>query len=271
MRTKQMCNISRNMWEARTSHGWSGVKKKYLQQIQIIFSPGKPRALFFGEKDMLIADLQNGFRYYLKLRIEQLTLQYIIAEIQQFVGSWSFSSSDQFGLPSGYTNLPPLLSQTEKEHSIERFQKAGKGISNFNNKWHKFFNKLVRSLLSETSITNVNAVPAPPHSNRLCLIFDDALGGIRRTFINLALLWYSKLNVRRVLAVLSSVVAAQRLDGRHTAHSAFKIPVHLHHQSVCSIDVNSTLTDELCNSSLFIWHAILMRRHHNAGAVNQTF
>lgn len=73
------------------------------------------------------------------------------------------------------------------------------------------------------------------------------------------------------MTVASSVVCAQLLNGFQTAQFSLKILFPLYRQSLCSIDVRSALSDELCSTLLFICVEIVVTHRHNLQAVVRTF
>lgn len=61
------------------------------------------------------------------------------------------------------------------------------------------------------------------------LVFLDAPGGAGKTFLINLLLANVRQHKQIALVVASSGIAATLLEGGHTAHSAFKLPLNLAH------------------------------------------
>lgn len=74
-----------------------------------------------------------------------------------------------------------------------------------------------------------------------------------------------------VLTIASSAAADQLLDGERKAHSAVEIHIPVRHQCTCFIDVNSSLANKVCKTSLFISDESVMAHRHYLENVGQTF
>ena len=72
------------------------------------------------------------------------------------------------------------------------------------------------------------------------------------------------------IAVASSGIAATLLDGGHTAHSVFKIPIQIFNDSVCNISVNSDLALMIQKAEIIIWDEAVMTHKHVYMAVDRT-
>jgi len=76
---------------------------------------------------------------------------------------------------------------------------------------------------------------------------------------------------RVAIAVASSGIAALLLDGGHTAHSRFKIPVQgLNSTSTCYISRDSELATLLQAAALIVWDEAVMMHMHVFEAVNRS-
>ncbi|GFU82926.1 ATP-dependent DNA helicase [Trichonephila clavipes] len=100
----------------------------------------------------------------------------------------------------------------------------------------------------------------------------DSPGGTGKTFlINLLL---AKIRCERsiAIAVASSGIAATLIDGGKTAHSAFKLPLNLHHsESVnCNISKQSDMAHVLREAKLIIWDECTMAHEKGIEALNRT-
>ncbi|GFT98707.1 ATP-dependent DNA helicase [Trichonephila clavipes] len=102
--------------------------------------------------------------------------------------------------------------------------------------------------------------------------FLDSPGGTGKTFlINLLL---AKIRCERsiAIAVASSGIAATLIDGGKTAHSAFKLPLNLHHsESVnCNISKQSDMAHVLREAKLITWDECTMAHKKGIEALNRT-
>ncbi len=101
--------------------------------------------------------------------------------------------------------------------------------------------------------------------------FVDGLGGTGKTFLYSYLLSTMCAQGRVAVVVASSGIAALLLDGGHTAHSRFKIPVQgLNNTSTCYISKDSELATLLQAATLIIWDEAVMMHRHVFEAVNRS-
>lgn len=85
----------------------------------------------------------------------------------------------------------------------------------------------------------MKAVDDETHKQRM--FFLNAPGGYWKTFPIEALLSSVRAEGKIALAVASSGIAAELLEGRRTAHSQFKIPISVNESSMCSISLFSPM------------------------------
>ncbi|GFV04814.1 ATP-dependent DNA helicase [Trichonephila clavipes] len=102
--------------------------------------------------------------------------------------------------------------------------------------------------------------------------FLDSPGGTGKTFlINLLL---AKIRCERsiAIAVASSGIAATLIDEGKTAHSAFKLPLNLHHSEFvnCNISKQSDMAHVLREAILIIWDECTMAHKKGIEALNRT-
>lgn len=154
-------------------------------------------------------------------------------------------------------NLPSIHDQVQQRHPEQLRVKAERAILKFNLEQQNIFNKIVKTLLRRMSCHNMDGSPGSLPADAKRFFFVDASGGTGKTFATSVLQWYIRLGGLKVLTVAYSAIAAHLLDCRRTAHSAIKIPFPVLHQITGSINVSFTLTEHLCNTSLFIWDEIV--------------
>ena len=71
------------------------------------------------------------------------------------------------------------------------------------------------------------------------------------------------------LAVASSGIATELLEGGRTAHSCFKIPIPVNESSTCSISLQSNDAKLLKETSLIIWDEIMMSHVDQVNCVDR--
>ena len=72
------------------------------------------------------------------------------------------------------------------------------------------------------------------------------------------------------MAVASSGIAAELLEGGRTAHSRLKIPIPINENSVCSISLQSADAKLLQQTSLIIWDEIMMSYVNQVDCVDRS-
>ena len=100
--------------------------------------------------------------------------------------------------------------------------------------------------------------------------FLNAPGGYGKTFLIEALLSIVRGMGKIALAVASSGIAAELLEGGCTAHSCFKIPIPVNESSVCSISLQSNEAKLLREASLIIWDEIMMAHCYQVDCVDRS-
>ena len=112
----------------------------------------------------------------------------------------------------------------------------------------------------------MEAVNDNTHVNRL--FFLNAPRGYGKTFLIEALLCTVRGLGKIALAVASSGIAAELLEGGRTAHSRFKIPIPINESSVCNISLQSDIAKLIQKTSLIIWDEIMMSHVHQVDCVD---
>ena len=102
------------------------------------------------------------------------------------------------------------------------------------------------------------------------LYFVDGPGGTGKTFLYNAILAKKRSEGKIVLAVATSGIAANLLDGGKTAHSVLRIPIVIYNDSCCRIPVNSDLADMLRICDCIIWDEAVMAHKNVFLAVQRT-
>ena len=72
------------------------------------------------------------------------------------------------------------------------------------------------------------------------------------------------------LAVASSGIAAELLQGGRTTHLCFKIPIPINESSMCNISLQSNDAKLLRETSLIMWDEIMMSHVHQVDCVDRS-
>ena len=72
------------------------------------------------------------------------------------------------------------------------------------------------------------------------------------------------------LAVTSSGIGAELLEGGRTAHSQFKIPIPISDESMCSISLQLSHAELIKCTSLICWDEVLMSSKQHIECVNRS-
>lgn len=97
----------------------------------------------------------------------------------------------------------------------------------------------------------------------------NALEGTAKKFVRTATKRSLQSRRKRALAVVQSAIAAQLLDGSRTAHSTVNIPIPVTSEIVCSIQADSQLGHELCETHLIIWDELVTTHRQNLDKVDR--
>jgi hypothetical protein len=103
------------------------------------------------------------------------------------------------------------------------------------------------------------------------VFFLDGLGGSRKTFVYNILPASVRNEGHVALAVTSSCITAFLLQGGRTSHSAFKIPIDVHRDSLCNVNANSDTEELIQAAKLIVWDEAPAQHRHCAEAVDRTF
>ena len=100
------------------------------------------------------------------------------------------------------------------------------------------------------------------------MFFLNSPGGYGKTFLIEALLSTVRGMGKIALAIASSGIAAELLEGGRTAHFRFKIPIPVNEESVCSISLQSDIAKLIKMTFLIIWDEIMMSHVHQVDCVD---
>ena len=149
----------------------------------------------------------------------------------------------------------PHLIQEEMFDCIEQNAKAKKNIASLNPE-----QGLVHKLILQCVVEN---------EEKGKLFFINVPGGYGKTFLMETILSSIRGMGKIALAVESSGIAAELLEGGHTGHSWFTIPVPISHESMCSISLQSMHAQLMRSTSLICWDEILMSNKQHIECVDR--
>ncbi|KAE8257116.1 hypothetical protein A4X13_0g2570 [Tilletia indica] len=108
-----------------------------------------------------------------------------------------------------------------------------------------------------------------PSTQPSTVFFLDGPGGCGKTFVENALLAYTRGKGKVGLAVAASGIAALMLEGGRTAHSRFGIPLTLSASSACHISATSAVAQLLKATDVVIWDEAPMQNSFGIEAVDR--
>ena len=102
------------------------------------------------------------------------------------------------------------------------------------------------------------------------LIFLSAYAGCGKTFIEKAILAYTRSQGLIALAVASTGIAALLLPGGTTLHSRFKVPLNADQDSMLNILAQSADAELIRRTTLLVWDEAVMNNKHILHAMDRT-
>ena len=102
------------------------------------------------------------------------------------------------------------------------------------------------------------------------LFFINVPGGYGKTFLMEKILSSVRGMGQIALVVASSGIAAELLEGGHTAHSWFKIPIPISDESMCSISLQSMHAQLMKSTSLICCDEVLMSNKQHIECVDRS-
>ena len=102
------------------------------------------------------------------------------------------------------------------------------------------------------------------------MFFVDGPGGTGKKFLYNTILAKVRSEGKIAIAVATSGIAANLLDGGQTAHSIFRIPLQTTAESVCNIHIKSDLAKMIKRADLIIWDEAVMAHKNVYLAVDRT-
>lgn len=131
--------------------------------------------------------------------------------------------------------------------------------------WHRCLDTI-----NHDQRTAFEAIIGAYESSRDGIFFIDGPGGTGKTFLENMILARVRSTGDIALAVASSGIAAILLEGGHTAHSRFKIPIKIESDSYCSIKIQTDLAELIRQTKIILWDEAPMQHRYVAEAVERT-
>jgi hypothetical protein len=155
-----------------------------------------------------------------------------LLEIEDIFLTHNTSCSD-LGIPTPTRRVVPqnVSVLEEQHHSFEMMYESA--------------NELQRQTIDAIIL----AIENPQHSN---LFFIDAPAGCGKTYIQRTLMYYVRGRGYHCIPVATTGIAASLLEGGHTIHSQFKLPINVSNDSVSGVIPNSAAGQYIRTSKLLI-------------------
>ena len=253
-------------WDNCLSEASISFMPKQLQSlfvtILIFGQPTKPLALWEKYKEVMAEDISQNFplaHTMCNADKQKGVMNKVLLCLQEELEGMG-SSLEVFGLPS--PNLEFHVQRVPKTISEEMF--CAQNQADIGRRKCEQLNTDQAHAFS----TIMEAVNDDTHVNRL--FFLNAPGGYGKTFLIEALLSTVRGLGKIALAVASSGIAAELLEGGRTAHSRFKIPIPINESSVCNISLQSDIAKLIQKTSLIIWDEIMMSHVHQVDCVDHS-
>ena len=235
-------------------------------QIRLLFvtillfcEPSEPAKLWEQFKDCMSEDIVHNMNNNLTHDSKQFVCNKVLCLIQQLLKSHGKNLADFPGFPnideSNITFTSNLLHEQCQYKIEEQTVVADKNESLLNSDQHHVYQKVVDATEQHTNTT---------------AYFEDGPGGSGKTFLYNTILARIRSKGKIALAVASSGIAAELLEGGRTAHSRFKIPIPISETSTCNISRNSALANLIKNTAIIVWDEAPMIHKHVLECVHRT-
>ena len=230
--------------------------------ILIFGEPAKPAVLWENYKEAMGEGILRQLSMSAQISVEdlqKLANNEVLLLIQDELEGMG-ACLEQFGLPT--PSSQKRIQKIPKVIQEEIFDVANqKEISNFK---HQQLNMDQQDAFCAI----MKAVHDENHPHKM--FFLNAPGGYGQTFLIETLLSTVRGMGKIALAVASSGIGAELLEGGRTAHSHFKIPIPVNESSTYSISLQSNDAKLLKETSLIIWDEIMMSHVDQVNCVDRS-
>ena len=227
--------------------------------ILVFCEPSCPDQMWDKFKKHMSEDIIRQNKFYSEPYVFEKAFQ-IIEGLLQHHGK---SLKDFPGMPiptenvTGFQELSKIMTEELTYKREEQWEKASNCEKQMNADQAKVYYKVIESVLTENT--------------EQTLFFVDGPAGTGKTFLYNAILAKIRSEGKIALAVASSGIAAELLEGGRTAHSRFKIPIPILPTSTCNISRQSELAKLITQTSLIIWDEASMLHKYVYECVHRTF
>ena len=230
--------------------------------------PSNPRQLWDSFKDEMAHDFLIEYRA--KSNNEELQFnETIYNEALICINNSLHKSGNEL---ANYSNMPEIIHQNNNNNFDNRpniiKDELSYDINALRADLDNGLNKLnpEQRIIFETITNRVNNFDQIGNN----AFFIDGPGGTGKTFVYKMILASIRSNKKIALAVASSGIAAQLLQGARTGHSRCKIPINLTSTSTCNIRVQSDDAKLLQETELILWDECPMMHRHAFEALDRT-
>lgn len=232
-----------------------------FSSILVFGQPAEPAQLFNDYQSFMSRDIIRMNPHY----SPDFVLCEVASQIDNILRQFGTFWSRICGLPPiDFQNVRPPNANDECRTILEELhynrdiiQSGLHNVECFNSSQKRIFD------------TVIDAIEQRDH-RQSNLFFVCGEGGTGKTFLYSGISAFIRNSNDIVINVASSGIAALLLPGGHTAHSRFKIPLHLTHYSTCNITAQSDLARLVRATKLIIWDEAPMMHRHAFEALDRT-
>ena len=215
--------------------------RSLFAMILYLGNPSNPGKLWETHKISLARD------YILKerIRLNETYIQFneniqnlTIFSLNEDLESYNKTTKNFYGLPILPVDFNPRSALSDQNFISNQFIRDH--LCYDREKLKKFADECLIKFNHGQSQIYKTIMQSSPENN---MFFIDGPGGTGKTFLYNTILAKLRSEGKVGVAVATSGIAANLLDGGQTAHSIFKIPLKIHHESTCNINVNSESAD----------------------------
>ena len=230
--------------------------------ILVFGEPLKPYELWIKYKDVMGEDILNTsshVKYVGAMRMQEHLDNSLLVLLQNDLQELG-TCLENFGLPSPNKSSiiedQPHIIQDEMFDQLEQEIKTKQNLTTLNSEQTLAYQMILKAIMDSNEIKQI--------------FFIDAPGGYGKTFLLETVISMVQSVGKIALAVASSGIAAELLEGGRTAHSRFKIPIPISDESMCSISLQSAHAKLMKQTSLICWNEVLMSNKQNIECVDRS-
>jgi hypothetical protein len=248
-----------------------------IQKLRLLFvmilifgNPTEPGKLWEAYKECFTSDIL----YREKIRINDQNLQFdqsmfnlSLFYINEILATYNQSLQKFAGMlliPADFSPESFNINLEEKRFIREETAYNRETLREFADTCVKRFNKEQLTIYNQIIYGNSS------ESQFRRMYFVNGPGGTGKTFLYNTILAKKRSEGKIAVAVATSGIAANLLDGGKTAHSIFRIPIQTFIDSTCKISPDSDLAQMIRECDCIIWDEAVMAHKYIFMAVNRT-